>query len=45
MNVEKEEIIILEFKRFELRDKPLIDKYFEQHSSYSAIKSFYQTGT
>ena len=42
MNVEKEEIIILEFKRFELRDKPLIDKYFEQHH-YEASDNCFTT--
>ena len=42
MSVEKEEIIILEFKRFELRDKPLIDKYFEQHH-YEASDNCFTT--
>lgn len=35
-------IIILEFKRFELRDKPLIDKYFEQHH-YEASDNCFTT--
>ena len=42
MSIEKEEIIILEFKRFELRDKPLIDKYFEQHH-YEASDNCFTT--